>query len=136
MILIDGGKPQLSATQKELQTAKIKLPIVGIAKGKDRKKNQFFVNDKSIEKWVKENKNLLIQVRDEAHRFAITFHRERRSKRTFKTELTDIKGIGNNATEKLLTHFKSVNEIKKQSEEEISKVVGQAKAKLIVDYFK
>ncbi len=78
---------------------------------------------------------LLQHLRDEAHRFAITFHRERRSKRTFKTELTDIKGIGTKAAEKLLTHFKSVAEIKKQSEEELAKVVGQAKAKLIVEYF-
>ncbi|MEN8192512.1 MAG: helix-hairpin-helix domain-containing protein [Bacteroidota bacterium] len=79
---------------------------------------------------------LLQHLRDESHRFAITFHRERRSKRTFKTELTDIKGTGPKVAEKLLTNFKSVNEIKKQSKEEIAKVIGQAKAKLVFEYYK
>ena len=78
LILVDGGKPQLSTAKKEILNSKLKIPIVGIAKGKDRKKNQFFISDKSIKSWVKENRKLLIQVRDEAHRFAIKYQRQLR----------------------------------------------------------
>ncbi len=136
LIMVDGGKGQLSSAVEILNDLGFnEYNIIGLAK---RLEEIFFPGNPDAQTIPKTSSSLklLQHLRDEAHRFAITFHRERRSKRTFKTELTDIKGIGNNATEKLLTHFKSVNEIKKQSEEEISKVVGQAKAKLIVDYFK
>ncbi|NQT49829.1 GIY-YIG nuclease family protein [Candidatus Kuenenbacteria bacterium] len=78
IILVDGGKPQLSTAKREILNSKFKIPVVGIAKGKDRKKNQFFISDKSIAGWVKENKKTLIQVRDEAHRFAIKYQRQLR----------------------------------------------------------
>ncbi len=78
LILVDGGKPQISTTQKTIKNLQITIPIVGIAKGQDRKKNQFFITDQRISSWVKENKKLLIQVRDEAHRFAIKYQRQLR----------------------------------------------------------
>jgi len=136
LIMVDGGKGQLSSAVDILNDLGFNdYNIIGLAK---RLEEVFFPGNPEAQTIPKTSSSLklLQHLRDEAHRFAITFHRERRSKRTFKTELTDIKGIGTKAAEKLLTHFKSVNEIKKQSEEEISKVVGQAKAKLIVKYFK
>ncbi len=135
LIMVDGGKGQLSSAVEILNDLGFKdYNIIGLAK---RLEEIFFPSNPEAQTIPKTSSSLklLQHLRDEAHRFAITFHRERRSKRTFKTELTDIKGIGTKAAEKLLTHFKSVNEIKKQSEEEISKVIGRAKAKLIVDYF-
>ncbi|MCX6778808.1 MAG: UvrB/UvrC motif-containing protein [Candidatus Magasanikbacteria bacterium] len=79
-LLIDGGLPQINAVQQILKKNKINLPVIGIAKGPDRKKNEFlFLNLKPIQKkWAMANENLLIQVRDEAHRFAITFQRSKR----------------------------------------------------------
>ena len=78
IILVDGGKPQLSAARAALSKAKIKLPIVGIAKGATRKKNEFFTSDQNLVPWIKENKQTLIHVRDEAHRFAIKYQRQLR----------------------------------------------------------
>lgn len=74
-------------------------------------------------------------LRDEAHRFAITFHRQRRSKRTFTSELNEINGIGPKLTEKLLTEFKSIKAIKESTLEELEKVVGAKKASIIRDHF-
>ncbi len=82
MFLIDGGLPQVNVTRKALQLAKINLPIVGIAKGPKRDKNEFLLANVKVgseaDKWIKSNKNLLIQVRDEAHRFAINFQKSKR----------------------------------------------------------
>jgi len=136
LIMVDGGKGQLSSAVEILNDLEFKdYNIIGLAK---RLEEIFFPGNPEAQTIPKTSSSLklLQHLRDEAHRFAITFHRERRSKRTFKTELTEIKGIGTKAAEKLLTHFKSVNEIKKQNEEELAKVVGQAKAKLIAGYFK
>ncbi len=76
------------------------------------------------------------QIRDEAHRFAITFHRNRRSKRTIKTELTDIKGIGKETAFQLLTELGSVEKIKNSNTEALSKIIGIKRAQLVRDYFK
>lgn len=136
LIMVDGGKGQLSSAVEILNDLGFEnYNIIGLAK---RLEEIFFPGNPEAQTIPKTSSSLklLQHLRDEAHRFAITFHRERRSKRTFKTELTDIKGIGTKAAEKLLTHFKSVNEIKKQSEEELAKVVGKAKAKTIVEFYK
>ena len=79
-ILIDGGLPQINAAQQILQQEKIKLPLIGIAKGPERKRNDFFFRglNKKQEKWAQQNENLLVRVRDEAHRFAITFQKTKR----------------------------------------------------------
>lgn len=89
IFLIDGGLPQVNVTRKVLQTVKINLPVVGIAKGPRRDKNEFFVANvkagSEVDKWIKNHKSLLIQVRDEAHRFAINFQKTKRKIKYVKT---------------------------------------------------
>ncbi len=82
VILVDGGLSQVNAVCKVIKLKSYKVPVIGIAKGPERKKNEFILGEKNRNfiKWVNENRNLLIQVRDEAHRFAIAFHRQRRGK--------------------------------------------------------
>ena len=79
---------------------------------------------------------LLANIQDEAHRFAITFHRNKRSKNQIKSELDEIKGIGQQTKELLLKHFKSVKRIKNANFEEIKEVVGNKKAEIITNFFK
>ncbi|MEA4997474.1 MAG: helix-hairpin-helix domain-containing protein, partial [Petrimonas sp.] len=83
-----------------------------------------------------ETLKLIQQLRDEAHRFGIAHHRNRRSKSQVTSELDQIKGIGKETKKKLLSHFKSVKRIKETREEEIASVVGKSKGKLITDFFK
>ncbi|CAN5147081.1 excinuclease ABC subunit UvrC [soil metagenome] len=132
LIVIDGGKGQLSSAGKALKDLGIygEIPIVGIAK---RLEEIYFPEDPyplHIEK-KSESLKLLQRIRDEAHRFAITFHRNKRSKSSFNTQLESIKGIGKKTTDKLLSHFKSVKKIKEAQPEEIIALVGNDKAKLI-----
>ncbi len=113
LIVIDGGKGQLSSAVEALQELGIygKMPIIGIAK---RLEEIYFPGDSypiHIEK-KSESLKLLQRIRDEAHRFAITFHRNVRSKNAFNTQLTEIPGIGENTVDKLLKHFKSVKKYK------------------------
>ena len=79
--------------------------------------------------------HLLEQIQNEVHRFAITFHKEKRSKGTFRTQLTDIPGIGEKTARDLLLKFGSLKEVRLQTEADLAKVVGPAKAKIIIDYF-
>ncbi len=136
LIMVDGGKGQLSSAVSILDNLGYKkYNIIGLAK---RLEEIFFPGDSEAQTIPKTSSSLklLQHLRDEAHRFAITFHRERRSKRTFQTELTEIKGIGKTIATKLLVEFKSVNEIKKKSADELSAVVGMAKANLILEFYK
>jgi excinuclease ABC subunit C len=135
LIMVDGGKGQLSSAVSILDNLDYKeYNIIGLAK---RLEEIFFPGDSEAQTIPKTSSSLklLQHLRDEAHRFAITFHRERRSKRTFKTELTDIKGIGENIATKLLVEFKSVSEIKNKSIEELAKEIGNAKAKLVHQFY-
>ena len=109
-----------------------KVPIVGIAK---RLEEIYFPGD-SLPLYIDKNSESLrvIQhMRDEAHRFGITFHRNKRSKGQVKSALDSIHGIGPKSKELLLTHFKSVKRIKEASESDLAAVVGSAKAKIIKD---
>ncbi|MDA3859961.1 MAG: excinuclease ABC subunit UvrC [Melioribacteraceae bacterium] len=136
LIMVDGGKGQLSSAVSILEDLEYKnYNIIGLAK---RLEEIFFPGDSEAQTIPKTSSSLklLQHLRDEAHRFAITFHRERRSKRTFQTELTEIKGVGEKVATKLLIEFKSVNEIKKRSVEELSEVVGKFKANLIFEFYK
>jgi excinuclease ABC subunit C len=132
LILIDGGKGQLSHACESLRELGLygKIPIVGIAK---RLEEIYYPEDPIPLHINKKSPGLLLlqYVRDEAHRFAITFHRLKRSKSTIKTEIEDIKGIGKNTADKLLRHFKSVKKIKEASFEEIAAVVGNKKAEIV-----
>lgn len=136
LIMVDGGKGQLSSAIESLKDMGFeKFEIIGLAK---RLEEVFLPGQSeaiSIPK-TSSSLKLLQHIRDEAHRFAITFHRERRSKRTFKSELEEIKGIGKSITEKLLTSFLGIKAIKEATEEELGKVIGKAKAKIVFDYFK
>ncbi|MBI1936844.1 MAG: excinuclease ABC subunit C [Ignavibacteriales bacterium] len=135
LIMVDGGKGQLSSAIESLESLGLKnFQIIGLAK---RLEEVFLPGDSEPQSIPKTSSSLklLQHLRDEAHRFAITFHRERRSKRTFTTELLEIKGIGEKVALKLLTEFKSLEEIKKASLEDLAKVIGEAKAKLVVEHF-
>lgn len=136
LIMVDGGKGQLSSAVEILDNLGFKnYQIIGLAK---RLEEVFFPGISEAQTIPKTSSSLklLQHLRDEAHRFAITFHRKRRDGRTIQTELTKIKGIGPKVAEKLLTEFKSVNDIKTKSEEELSLVIGVAKAKLVFDFYK
>ena len=80
--------------------------------------------------------HLLEQIQNEVHRFAISFHRDKRSKGTFRTQLTDIPGIGEKTAHELLLKFGSIREIKVQTLDDLSKAIGPAKAKIVYDYFR
>jgi excinuclease ABC subunit C len=136
LIVIDGGKGQLSSSVKALVDLGLygKIAIIGIAK---RLEEIYYPGD-SLPLYIdKKSESLrVIQfMRDEAHRFGITHHRNRRSKGTIATKLTEIKGIGQENASLLLRTFKSVAKIKKSSFEEIARVIGPAKAQLVMDHF-
>ena len=136
LIVIDGGKGQLSSSVKALEDLGLygKIAIIGIAK---RLEEIYYPGD-SLPLYIdKKSESLrVIQfMRDEAHRFGITHHRNRRSKGTIATKLTEIKGIGQENASLLLRTFKSVAKIKKSSFEEIASVIGPAKAQLVMDHF-
>ena len=132
LIVIDGGKGQLSSAVEALHSLGIygKVPIIGIAK---RLEEIYFPEDQypiHIDK-KSESLRLLQKVRDEAHRFAITFHRNVRSKNAFGSQLTEIKGIGEQTAQSLLKHFKSVKKIKAATFGEIAAVIGNRKAETV-----
>ncbi|MEP6735152.1 MAG: excinuclease ABC subunit UvrC [Chryseolinea sp.] len=133
LIVVDGGKGQLSSACEALKELKVygQIPIIGIAK----KLEEIYYPEDSVPLHIsKKSPGLLLlqQIRDEAHRFAITFHRLKRSKGALKTEIEGLEGIGEKTTVKLLKHFKSVKKIKEASFEEIEELVGKAKAEIIM----
>lgn len=136
LIMVDGGKGQLSSAVNILNILGIKqFNIIGLAK----RLEEVFLPYKSEPEIIAKTSSglkLLQQIRDEAHRFAITFHRQRRSQRTIKTELIEIKGIGEATAQNLLKELGSVKKISEASEDTLSKIIGRQKAKLIKTYFK
>lgn len=137
LVIIDGGKGQLSAACKALQDLGIygQMAIIGIAK---KLEEIYFPNDDVPLHLSKKSESLKLiqQIRNEAHRFAITFHRDKRSKKALQSELESIKGIGEKTMQKLLEHFKSVANIKQASFEDIAKVVGKKIAQLLQENLK
>ncbi|MBN2636894.1 MAG: excinuclease ABC subunit UvrC [Prolixibacteraceae bacterium] len=136
LIVVDGGKGQLSATMKAMDKLELrgKITVIGIAK---RLEEIYFPGD-SVPLYINKNSETLkvIQhLRDEAHRFGITFHRDKRSKSFIKSELGNINGIGEKTTEKLLKDFKSVKQIKQQKLDALEASIGKAKARVVYDYF-
>ena len=132
LVIIDGGKGQLSSAMESIDKLKLrgKITLVGLAKNKEE---IFFDGDTEslLLPWDSESLKLIRRIRDEVHRFGITFHRNKRSKGTFKNELEDIKGIGKQTADLLLKEFRSVKKIKEASDAEIEKVVGKSKLKMI-----
>lgn len=136
LIIIDGGKGQLSSAMeiiKELAIAD-KVTVIGLAK---RLEEVFFPNQKEAVLLPKTSSGLKLiqQLRDEAHRFAIEYHRLLRDKRTLKSELTNIPGIGEITTQKLLKHFGSVKNIKLQDIHSLSTVIGRKNAEEVIKYY-
>jgi len=136
LIMVDGGKGQLSSAVEVLNEMGFSdYNIIGLAK---RLEEVFFPGQSDAASIPKTSSGLrlLQQIRDEAHRFAITFHRNRRSKRTIKTELTDIKGIGQSTAQKLLKELGSLSAIKSVDINELIPIIGKQKAEILVSYFK
>lgn len=137
LIVIDGGKGQLSAAMESIYNLKLEhqVQVISIAK---RLEEIYHPNDSYPLHISRKSETLKViqQIRNEAHRFGITFHRNKRDKNTLKTELSEIKGIGETMANKLLQEFKSVKNIAQQSQEDLEKVIGKAKAKLVVEFFK
>ena len=136
MIVIDGGKGQLNAACETLKELDLygKIAIVSLA---ERLEEIYYPED-PIPIYLDKNSEALkvIQhLRDEAHRFGITFHRNQRSKQQIKSELDNIKGIGPESKRLLLKHFKSVKRVKEANISELEDVIGLSKAKIIMDWF-
>lgn len=136
LILIDGGKGQLSAAIKSIDSLGLRgrMTVASIAKKLEEiylpgDPLALHINKKS------ESLRLLQKIRDEAHRFAITFHRSKRDKSTLHTELTKIDGIGKTTAEKLLIHFRSTKKIKDADQATLEKVIGKSKTQLILSHF-
>ncbi len=136
LVVVDGGKGQLSSAVEALHAIGMygKFPIIGLAK---RLEEVFFPGDTHsiIIPKTSASLKLLQRVRDEAHRFAITFHREKRRKRTIASELDDIPGVGPRTREKLIKHFGSVKKIREAFVEDLEDAVGKASARKIRDYY-
>jgi excinuclease ABC subunit C len=132
LVLVDGGKGQLRSACEALKELGIygKIPIAGIAK---RLEEIYYPEDPIPLHVNKKSPGLLLlqQIRDEAHRFAITFHRQKRSKATIKTEIEGLRGIGKGTANKLLRHFKSVKKIRDAPIEEIETLIGRKKAEIV-----
>ena len=136
LVIIDGGKGQLGMAVKALKDLGIygRMAVVGIAK---RLEEIFYPGD-TLPLYIdkkSESLRLIQRIRNEAHRFAITFHRSKRDAGTLKTEITEIKGLGPSTAEKLLTKFKSVKKIRELSEAELVAEIGKSKTKVLLDYW-
>ena len=136
LIVIDGGKGQLSSAMESLDKLGLrgKVGIIGIAK---KLEEIYFPND-SIPLYLdkrSETLKIIQQIRDEAHRFGINHHRSKRDKGTLKTELTEIKGISIITAQKLLSHFKSVKNIKEAQSIELAEVIGKSKGEIVFLYY-
>lgn len=135
LIMVDGGKGQLNSAIKTFKKLGLtNFNIIGLAK----RLEEIFLPDRKESIMIPKTSSslkLLQHIRDEAHRFAITFHREKRTKRIISTELENIPGVGPKTIEKLLKEFGSVELIKNTSIEELTDKIGKAKAKIVYDYF-
>lgn len=136
LIIIDGGKGQLGAAMISIRELGLtgKVAVVGLAKNEEE---LFFPGDSESFKlpWDSDSLKLVRRIRDEVHRYGITFHRNKRSKGTFKNELEGISGIGEQTIQQLLTTFKSVKRIKEASEEDLAKQIGKTKARILREHF-
>jgi excinuclease ABC subunit C len=136
LIIIDGGKGQLGAAMESVIQLGIggKLTVVGLAKNEEE---IFFPGDKESIKlsWDSDSLKFIRRIRDEVHRFGINFHRQKRSKGTFKNELEQISGIGKSTAETLLKEFKSVKNIKEKKLEELIPLLGKSRAERVWKYF-
>ena len=136
LVIIDGGKGQLSAAYEAIIELNLtgKMTFIGLAKNEEE---IFFVGDKESLKlpFDSASHKMIRRIRDEVHRYGLTFHQNKRSKGTFKNELEEIKGIGKNTANQLLKAFRSVKNVKDQTADDLANVVGVSKAKIIKEHF-
>ena len=139
LIITDGGKGQMEVVREVIEDElHLEIPIAGLAKDDRHRTNELlygFPPQTIALPPESELFKVLTQIQDEVHRYAITFHREKRSKHALHSELDDIKGIGPKAKEALLSKFKSVKKIKEASQEQLTEVLGPHKAEILVKYF-
>lgn len=136
LVIIDGGKGQLGMALRAINDLQLtgRFTLVGLAKNEEE---IFFAGDQQSLKlpWNSNSLKLIRRIRDEVHRFGITFHRLKRSKGTFTNELENIKGIGKQTADELLKNFKSIKNIKTKTEPELASLIGAAKAKIVFNHF-
>lgn len=140
LILADGGKGQMEAIREIVEDElHLDITIAGLVKDGRHRTSELIIGSSLQSIGLKQNTalfRLMTHIQDEVHRFAITFHRDKRSKRQTASELDTIKGIGQKSKEALLREFKSVKRIREATHEQIAKIVGEAKAKILIDALK
>ena len=138
LIIVDGGKGQMSIAKEVIDNLQIKIDIAGLVKNSRHKTEGLLYGFPQMQVGVKPDSELfrlLEQMQEEVHRVAISFHKKKRSKRQTHSELTDIKGIGENTATALIKRFKSVKRISETSLEELSEEIGKSKASVIYNWF-
>ena len=140
LIITDGGKGQMEVVREVVEDELgLNIPIAGLAKNERHRTNELLYGFPPVVVGMSTNSELFhifSKIQDEVHRFAITFHRDKRSKRALHSELDDIPGIGTKTKEMLIKTFKTLKKIKESDIETISKVIGNKKAEIIINYFK
>ncbi len=138
LIITDGGIGQMNSVKDVIDGLGLEIPIAGLAKDSKHRTSELLYGFPPQTVGVNTNSALfkfLTRIQDEVHRFAITFHKDKRSKHQVTSELDNIKGIGEKTQKALLKHFKSVKRISEATEEELEKAIGKAKGKLVREYF-
>ena len=138
LVIVDGGKGQMSIAKEVIDNLNVTINIAGLVKNAHHKTSGLLYGFPQMEVGVKPDSELfrlLEQMQEEVHRVAISFHKKKRSKRQTQSELTDIKGIGENTATSLIRRFKSVKRISQASLEELTAEVGKAKAQTIYNWF-
>lgn len=140
LIIADGGKGQMEAMRSVIEDELgLCIPIAGLVKDGRHRTSELLVGKENEVIGLKQNTplfRLMTQIQDEVHRFAITFHRDKRSKRQTASRLDSIKGIGEKSKQALLQHFKSIKRIRQATIEDVAAVIGESKAKLVLDALK
>ena len=139
LIITDGGKGQMEVVRQVVEDElKLTIPIAGLAKDNRHRTNELLFGFPPVVIGLKTDSELfhfLTKLQDEVHRFAISFHRDKRSKRALHSELDDIKGIGEKTREALLKHFKTVKAIREAEQSALEEIIGRAKATLVFSHF-
>ena len=139
LIITDGGKGQMEVVRQVIEDElKLTIPIAGLAKDNRHRTNELLFGFPPVVIGLKTDSELfhfLTKLQDEVHRFAISFHRDKRSKRALHSELDDIKGIGEKTREALLKHFKTVKAIREAEQSALEEIIGRAKATLVFSHF-
>ena len=139
LIITDGGKGQMEVVRQVVEDElKLTIPIAGLAKDNRHRTNELLFGFPPVVIGLKTDSELfhfLTKLQDEVHRYAISFHRDKRSKRALHSELDDIKGIGEKTRETLLKHFKTVKAIREAEQSALEEIIGRAKATLVFSHF-